>query len=169
MTFLGLSPELMDQLTSPLVLAPTLFTVALTSLYGYHWHLSYSKIGEAPIHWTWVPILGSAIAFGMEPIKYLQDNAEKYGDIFGLVLAGYRTFVIADSHSQGVVLKSNKNMTSENFHNSVVVNFFGASIHTMKCADYDLWRKWFMMHLYRYDAVTIATYITYKVALYCDF
>jgi hypothetical protein len=114
--------------------ARVLIAVSGLSIAGatfYHWRLSSSRTGEAPIRWSPLVYLGWAIEFGKRPIEFLQECQHMYGEVFGLVIAGHRTFFIADPFSSVVVLRPTKNLTSTEFHDSVLINFFGVTQHTI--------------------------------------
>ena len=61
-------------------------------------------------------------------------------------------FIITDPHSSNIVFKPLKTFSWEEFHNLVLVNFFGAAENTTKSHpyDYDLMRKWFSTYILRY-------------------
>jgi hypothetical protein len=101
---------------------------------GYHWHLSHQRKGEAPIRWSWLPILGWAIDLGKQPIKLLQECAaiyEKEG-IFGIVVGGNRMFFISDVLSTSTILKGPKELSFQEFTDDILQNFFGCNKDTIK-------------------------------------
>lgn len=91
----------------------------------YHAHLSRRRKGEPPVRWSWLPVLGYALEMGNRPLELLSECAEKFGEIFGMVVAGNRMFIICDPHSYSLVFTKNKDFSWEEFHKSVSVNFFG--------------------------------------------
>ena len=102
-------------------------SVLPASLFAYHLHLSRRKKGEAPVRWSWLPVLGYALEMGNRPLELLTECAKQYGEIFGLVVAGNRMFIIADPHSYQLIFTKNKDLSSEEFHTSVATNMFGAT------------------------------------------
>jgi cytochrome P450 len=98
------------------------------SMVWYHAHLSYARKGEAPIKWSWVPVLGDAIYMGIQPMKLMRSSMKKFGEIFGLVVAGKRMFIVTDPHSVDKVLAPNSELGVDEFHNDVLKNFFGVSV-----------------------------------------
>ena len=53
--------------------------------------------GEPPVVWSWVPVLGSAVAFGAAPLAFLKTSAEALGSpVFVATVAGERTAFVAD-------------------------------------------------------------------------
>ena len=102
-------------------------SVLPVSLFAYHLHLSRRKKGEPPVRWSWLPVLGYALEMGNRPLELLSECAAKYGEIFGLVVAGNRLFIIADPHSYQLIFTKNKDLSSSEFHTSVTTNMFGAN------------------------------------------
>jgi hypothetical protein len=130
-------------------------TLLVGAVFSYHLTLSYQRRGEAPIRWSWLPILGNALDLGVRPLEFLSECAAAHSDIFGMVVAGNRMFIIADVESCNVVLKPPKCLTWEEFHDIVLSNFFGANfsdsgmsgVHSF---DENLMRKWYSNYLLRY-------------------
>ena len=124
--------------------------IAFTSVFGYHCMLSRRRTKEPPVRWSWLPFLGHALELGNHPLELLTDCAKKYGEIFGLVVAGNRMFIISDPHSYNLIMSRNKDLSIEEFHNSVMINFFGASRATMTShvLNDDVMRAWFSKYLF---------------------
>ncbi len=99
---------------------------------GYHYHLSHQRRGEAPIRWSWIPILGWAIDLGKRPVKLLQECADLYGEIFGIVVGGNRMFFISDVLSTSAILKGPKELSFQEFTDDVMHNVFGCTKDTVK-------------------------------------
>jgi sterol 14-demethylase len=96
-------------------------------LFAYHSHLSRRKKGEPPVRWSWLPVLGYALEMGNRPLELLIECAKQYGEIFGLVVAGNRLFIITDPHSYQLIFTKNKDLSYQEFHTSVATNMFGAN------------------------------------------
>ena len=127
--------------------------VAITGTAIMYWHtqMSIRRKGEAPVRWSWIPFLGWAIEMGMRPIELLQESADKFGEIFGLVVAGSRMFIINDCHSATILFRATKDLSWEEFHHSILHNFFGTTMPTLTnhLLDEDLMRKWYHIYIYR--------------------
>lgn len=135
-------------------LATSALTV-IVSVYTYHWYLSYRRKGEVPVKWSWIPILGGAIELGTKPLVFLAKSAETNKDVFGMVVAGNRMFIISDPHSQHVILRPPKTLSFVEFENMVMHNFFGsefqkAGIPGVEALDEPLMRKWYSTYFLRY-------------------
>ena len=62
--------------------------------------------GEPPVVWSWVPLLGSAVAFGRAPLEWLRSNAADSGsDVFVATVAGERTAFVTDASLWPKVLR----------------------------------------------------------------
>ncbi len=104
-------------------------------LYAYHYYLNYRRKGEAPILWSWVPFLGHALELGKRPVQLIKECAERSSEdgIFGMIVAGHRTFIITDPHSFHLVLRPRKELSYVEFTNLVLTKFFGASKRLYLC------------------------------------
>ncbi len=111
---------------STLVLATTIPAI------GYHLMLSYRRKGEAPVRWSWLPVIGSAIEMGQRPVELLQDCAAQYGEIFGIVIGGNRMFFVSDVFSTSSILKAPKELSFQEFTDSIMQNVFGCTKHTVE-------------------------------------
>jgi hypothetical protein len=147
--------ELIDRLHKNLGTTGLLLTTATTLVVGfvsaYHLHLCTKRNGEIPINWSWIPLLGNAIEMGSKPIEFLTEASSKHPDVFGIVVAGQRMFIISDPHSSHLVLKPAKTLSWEVFHNLVLENFFGATNmeEINHKIDEPLMRKLYSTHLLR--------------------
>eukprot|EP00039_Didymoeca_costata_P005031 m.77818 g.77818 ORF g.77818 m.77818 type:complete len:531 (-) comp12643_c0_seq2:2326-3918(-) len=100
----------------------------VTAAFAYHMKLSYVRSGEAPVVFSYTPILGHAIEFGQRPLQLLQGFSRKFADVFGMVVGGHRMFIISDPRDYYLILKANpRKLSISEFHNAVATNFLGAS------------------------------------------
>ena len=131
--------------------AAVLFVSAFIVVLGYHLHLSIQRKGEAPVRWSWTPLLGFALEMGKRPVDLLQECTRMYGEIFGMVVAGNRMFIISDCHSYHVLLRPVRALSVEEFHHSIMMNFFGVQTSTISnhLLNDDLMRKWYSQYLLR--------------------
>jgi cytochrome P450 len=109
--------------------------------------------------WSNIPYLGFALEMGKRPLELLQECA-RGKDIYGILVAGQRMFIISDPHSTSVILKaSNKQLSFEEFHDCILINFFGIEekqIHS-HIIDNDLLRKWYSQYLLSDKALGLLT------------
>lgn len=92
----------------PLVAAGLVVGAAL----AWHVNLIHRRMGELPISSTWIPLLGSAIAFGTDPISLVLEGQKKGKDALGLLLAGSRMFILSDPRSHAALFKADKKQAS---------------------------------------------------------
>ena len=120
-------------------------------LFCHHLLQSIIRPGEAPIRWSWLIFLGWALELGSRPIEFLQECQNLYGDIFGIVVGGNRMFIVTDVNSTNCILRPNKDLTSTEFHDSILMNFFGVSKETidMRGIDESTMRKFYSQYLLR--------------------
>ena len=129
-------------------------TLIVGAVYAYHLNLSLKRTGEVPVHWSWLPVLGNAIDMGSRPLEFLSECAAEHEDIFGMVVAGNRMFIISDVFSSNLILKPPKSFSWEEFHDLVLSNFFGAQWgssghHGVNSFDEQLMRNWYSKYLLR--------------------
>lgn len=129
-----------------------LIVCSLLVLFCFHVSMSWQYKGEAQIRWSWLPYLGFALEMGSRPVELLKESGNMFGEIFGLIVAGNRMFFINDPHSASIILKPTKDLSFEEFHHSILVNFFGANQNTVSShlLNEDLMRKWYSQYLLRY-------------------
>mmetsp|Transcript_27174 Transcript_27174/g.45891 ORF Transcript_27174/g.45891 Transcript_27174/m.45891 type:complete len:371 (-) Transcript_27174:2269-3381(-) len=118
---------------------------------AYHCYLLAHFPGEARMEWSFVPILGHALAFGEDPIGTVQKLSRQsqqgcpvastagqdecpakptqppLKEVVGVLLAGQRIFLVNDPASFKVVFKPRPELSFSSFANDVLINVFGAS------------------------------------------
>ncbi|KAH6909179.1 lanosterol 14-alpha-demethylase [Coprinopsis sp. MPI-PUGE-AT-0042] len=62
------------------------------------------KASDPPEVFHWLPIIGSAISYGNDPLKFFFDCREKYGDVFTFILLGRRVTVALGEKGNNFVL-----------------------------------------------------------------
>jgi hypothetical protein len=97
----------------------------------YHIHLSVQRKGEPPVRWSWLPLLGYALDMGCRPIELLQECARLHGDIFGMVIGGNRMFIISDAFSTHSIIKGPKELSFDEFTDSILDKFFDIPIDVL--------------------------------------
>lgn len=135
----------------PVVLLLALLGAGVAGLYAYHFYLQVQLPGEVKVLWSWIPLLGYALELGQRPIEFLCDLAARGEDIVGVVIGGNRMFFVLDIFAAPIVFKTNSDYSHLDFHNLVLLNYFGVSPDTVTkhVFDDDLMRKWFTQCLIR--------------------
>ncbi|KAK7464278.1 Lanosterol 14-alpha-demethylase [Stygiomarasmius scandens] len=59
---------------------------------------------DPPLVFHWLPIIGSAIEYGTDPLKFFLNCREKYGDVFTFILFGRRVTVALSAKGNNFVL-----------------------------------------------------------------
>lgn len=131
--------------------AVSMVALFVTFIAWNHLEASRKRQDEPPVRWSWIPFMGFAIDMGIRPIELLKESGDLLGEIFGLVVAGNRMFIINDCHSYNIIFKPTKDMSWLEFHHSILINFFGTSKDTVhkNLLDEDLMRKWYSKYLLR--------------------
>lgn len=89
----GLNATLNYILSRSLTEQVTLLVVA-PFVYNLLWQLWYStRKDRAPMVFHWVPWVGSAVTYGMQPYEFFEKCRHKYGDVYAFMLFG-RTMTV---------------------------------------------------------------------------
>ncbi|KAJ3475810.1 hypothetical protein NLI96_g11590 [Meripilus lineatus] len=85
---------------------------------------------KPPMIFHWIPVFGSAAAYGQDPIKFFLDCREKYGNVFSFILLGRRVtvalgpdgnnFVMGGKHTQLCAEDAYTHLTTPVFGKDVV-------------------------------------------------
>jgi hypothetical protein len=126
-----------------------LLSFGIVFLFLYHFYLQLQLPGEPRIQPSWIPYLGHAFAFGADPVGFLCKLASLGEEIVGVVLGGERIFFVMNPFSAPIIFKSNSDYSQEDFHNTVLRNFFGVSNKSLRnnVIDGNLMRKWYVQYL----------------------
>ncbi|KAE8215815.1 hypothetical protein CF327_g923 [Tilletia walkeri] len=65
-----------------------------------------------PVVFHWVPVIGSAVTYGIDPYKFFFDCREKYGDVFTFVLLGRRVTVALGAKGNNLILNGKLSQVS---------------------------------------------------------
>lgn len=104
--------ELFENLSWGQLLIGSAAAVITTSVWAMHINLSYARKNEAPILWSWIPLMGSAFEFGKRPIEFMIEQSKRTKDIAGILVAGQRMFLIHDVRSYQAIFKADRNKLS---------------------------------------------------------
>ncbi|XP_055337265.1 lanosterol 14-alpha demethylase-like [Paramacrobiotus metropolitanus] len=76
-----------------------------------------------------IPFVGSALQFGMNPIKFLEDAYYKYGPVFSLRMMGSTfTYVIGSEASAVFFNSKNEDLNAEEVYSKLVTPVFGQGV-----------------------------------------
>jgi sterol 14-demethylase len=71
-------------------------TVVLIELMHQYQARRGLRVGDPPLITGWIPFLGCAISYGLNPIKFIKNAQAKFGDVFSMYTGGRIITVILD-------------------------------------------------------------------------
>ncbi|KAI9749355.1 MAG: Lanosterol 14-alpha-demethylase [Lichina confinis] len=103
--------------------------VVLVVLANVLWQLFFARSDEPPVVFHWLPIIGSTIAYGIDPYKFFFRCREKYGDVFTFVLLGRKTTVCLGTEGNDLILNGKlKDVNAEEVYSSLTTPVFGTDV-----------------------------------------
>ncbi|VUC22461.1 unnamed protein product [Clonostachys rosea] len=84
---------------------------------------------EPPAVFHWIPIVGNAITYGMDPPKFFAQNREKYGDIFSFTLFNMKVMCYFGVDGNEFILNGKvADLNAEEVYGPLTVPVFGADV-----------------------------------------
>ncbi|PMB71276.1 Eburicol 14-alpha-demethylase [Beauveria bassiana] len=84
---------------------------------------------EPPVVFHWLPFVGNAISYGMNPFNFYSRCREKYGDIFTFVLFGRKMTVYLGVTGNDFVLNGKlQELNAEEIYSPLTTPVFGSDI-----------------------------------------
>lgn len=84
---------------------------------------------RVPLVWYWIPWVGSAIPYGMQPYDFFNDCQKKYGDVFAFVLLGRTMTVYLGPKGHEFVLNSKlADVSAEEAYKHLTTPVFGKGV-----------------------------------------
>ncbi|KAI9792091.1 MAG: hypothetical protein M1816_003073 [Peltula sp. TS41687] len=91
--------------------------------------LWFQKPHEAPVVFHWIPLIGSTIAYGIDPYKFFFQCREKYGDVFTFILLGQKTTVCLGPKGNDFILNGKlKDLCAEDIYTHLTTPVFGKDV-----------------------------------------
>lgn len=84
--------------------------------------------GECPVHRSWVPFIGSAVEFGMNPGEFVSWGRRKYGPVFSFTLMGKRLTVVTGAVNHEVFFMARNAVFSPREVYKVMKPVFGPGV-----------------------------------------
>jgi sterol 14-demethylase len=82
-----------------------------------------------PLVFHWIPIIGSAVAYGNDPLDFFFRCREKYGDVFTFILFGRRVTVALGAKGNNFVLGGRStNLSAEDAYTHLTTPVFGKDV-----------------------------------------
>jgi sterol 14-demethylase len=109
------------------VIAASLLFVAV------FWHVAkqilFKNPNEPPVVFSWFPIIGSTVTYGMDPMKFFHENRAKFGDIFTFILLGKKTTVYVGTQGNEFILNGKiKDVSAEDIYSVLTTPVFGKDV-----------------------------------------
>ncbi|KAI4126262.1 MAG: hypothetical protein LQ341_006895 [Variospora aurantia] len=91
--------------------------------------LLFKNPREPPLVFHWVPVVGSTVAYGIDPYRFFFACREKYGDVFTFVLLGKKTTVFLGTKGNEFILNSKlKDANAEEIYSPLTTPVFGMGV-----------------------------------------
>ncbi|KAG7856908.1 hypothetical protein KL939_003693 [Ogataea angusta] len=107
-----------------------MIVVALPFVYSIVWQLLYSlRNDRVPLVFYWIPWLGSAIPYGMQPYEFFAQCQQKYGDCFSFLLLGKVMTVYLGPKGHEFILNAKLNdVSAEEAYTHLTTPVFGKGV-----------------------------------------
>ncbi|KAK9465209.1 cytochrome P450 [Lipomyces arxii] len=93
---------------------------------------------KPPFVFYWIPWVGSAVSYGMDPYKFFEDNRKKFGDVYTFMLLGRKLTVALGPKGNDFVLNAKLNSVSaEDAYSHLTTPVFGKGV-IYDCPNYRL-------------------------------
>ncbi|KAF8183368.1 lanosterol 14-alpha-demethylase [Pholiota molesta] len=87
------------------------------------------KATDPPVVFHWLPIIGSAITYGNDPLKFFFENQKKYGDVFTFILLGRRMTVALGPKGNNFILGGKSTVfNTEDAYTHLTTPVFGKGV-----------------------------------------
>lgn len=104
--------------------------VVIPFVYSYLWQ-AYNGIRKdrAPVVPYWIPWVGSAVIYGLQPYEFFESSRKKYGDVFAFVLFGKVMTVYLGPKGHDFVLNSKlQDVSAEEAYKHLTTPVFGKGV-----------------------------------------
>ncbi|ORX92671.1 14-alpha sterol demethylase Cyp51B [Basidiobolus meristosporus CBS 931.73] len=110
----------------------------------------------------WIPYLGRAVDFGLQPVDFLAESRKKYGDVFTFIMCGRKlTFALGTEGNNFVLNAKHTHVNAEEAYRSLTKPVFGEGV-VYDCPNHLLMeQKKFAKDGLSFDA--LRTYVDYIV------
>lgn len=112
-----------------LLLALVLSIVTASYTYFIVHQLYLGNPHEPPVVFHWLPLLGSTVAYGIDPYKFFFSCREKHGNIFTFVLLGKNITVYLGTKGNDFILNGKlKDVNAEEIYGPLTIPVFGKNV-----------------------------------------
>lgn len=89
----------------------------------------FKNPNEPPMVFSWFPVIGSTITYGMDPPRFFKENRAKFGDIFTFILLGRKTTVYVGTQGNDFILNGKlKDVCAEDIYSVLTTPVFGKDV-----------------------------------------
>lgn len=101
----------------------------LATVYHILSQLLFADPNRPPVVWSWFPVIGSTISYGMNPLEFFFTCREKYGDCFTFTLVGRKVTVCLGPKGNDFVLGGKtSHISAEEVYSSLTTPVFGKGV-----------------------------------------
>uniref|UniRef100_A0A669QPX8 Lanosterol 14-alpha demethylase n=1 Tax=Phasianus colchicus TaxID=9054 RepID=A0A669QPX8_PHACC len=114
-----------------LLLAASAFALSLGYLFqlGYRRHVGAGRTNHPPHIPSSIPFLGHAVAFGKNPIEFLENAYDKYGPVFSFTMVGKTFTYLLGSDAAALLFNSkNEDLNAEDVYSRLTTPVFGKGV-----------------------------------------
>lgn len=107
-----------------------LLIIAIPFIYSLLWQFFYSlRKDRAPMAFYWIPWVGSAVTYGMQPYEFFENCRQKYGDCFSFLLLGKVMTVYLGPKGHEFVLNAKlSDVSAEEAYTHLTTPVFGKGV-----------------------------------------
>ncbi|KAL8933601.1 MAG: hypothetical protein Q9211_005688, partial [Gyalolechia sp. 1 TL-2023] len=103
--------------------------IAATILSSVLHQTLFKDPSKPPVVFYWVPFIGSAVTYGVDPYRFFFDCQAKYGDLFTFILLGRRVTVYLGPKGNKFVLNGKlKDLNAEEIYSVLTTPVFGRDV-----------------------------------------
>ncbi|TQB75761.1 Lanosterol 14-alpha-demethylase [Monascus purpureus] len=111
--------------------------LVLSVLFNVLKQILFKDPKRPPVVFHWFPFVGSTVTYGRQPLKFLQDCKEKYGDVFTFILLGKPTTVCLGAHGNNFVLNGKQlDLAAEDVYSPLTTPVFGSDVVRLLGSDF---------------------------------
>ncbi|KAH7140787.1 cytochrome P450 [Dactylonectria macrodidyma] len=89
----------------------------------------FQRAGDPPMVLHWLPFIGNAISYGMDPFSFFLQCRKKHGDVFTFVLFGRKITCCLGTHGNDFVLNSkHQDVSAEEIYGPLTTPVFGSDV-----------------------------------------
>ncbi|KAI0649384.1 cytochrome P450 [Trametes meyenii] len=116
--------------SNPRLLLLAMINIPLISIVvNVLWQLLPRDKSQPPVVWHWIPFLGSAPAYGRDPVAFFRECREKYGNVFTFILLGRRVTVTLGPQGNDFVLGGkHTQIAAEDVYGPLTTPVFGKDV-----------------------------------------